>query len=173
MAVGKWNARALVRAAWWPGIASYIAFAGVANLAWEIAQLPLYTIGQDGSLGEQAFAVVHCTGGDVLIATVTLLAAIALVGRREWPRSAAAFRRVAGLTVGLGVAYTIFSEWFNVGIRASWAYSDLMPVVLPLGTGASPLMQWIVIPVAGFLLLARMRARLDRGKQGHGDRPAH
>lgn len=160
MAGGERKIRTLARALWWRGIVSYLVFVGVANLAWETTQLPLYTIGQEGVLGEQAFAVLHCTGGDVLIATVTLLAAIVLAGRREWPWSAAAFWRVAGLTLGQGVAYTIFSEWFNVGIRASWAYSDLMPIVPPFGTGASPLLQWIVIPVAGFLLLARMRAHL-------------
>jgi hypothetical protein len=162
VAAGEWKLPPLARAVWWHGVVRYLAFVAVANLAWEIAQLPLYTIGQDGSLGERAFAVLHCTVGDVLIATVTLLAAITVAGRREWPRSSSTFRWVAGLTVGLGVAYTIFSEWFNVGIRGSWAYSDLMPVVPPFGTGASPLVQWVVIPVAGFLLLARMRARLDR-----------
>jgi hypothetical protein len=160
VAAGERNIRTLARAVWWRGIVLYLAFVGIANLAWEIAQLPLYTIGQEGSLGEQAFAVLHCTGGDVLIAAITLLAAIAFAGRREWPRSSAAFWRVAGLTVGLGVAFTIFSEWLNVAILANWAYSDLMPVVPPFDTGASPLLQWIAIPAAGFLLLARMRARL-------------
>ena len=162
MAAGERKIRAFAGPLWWRVVVPYLAFVSMANLAWEVAQLPLYTIGQDGTLGERAIAVFHCTGGDILIATLTLLAAVALVGRREWPRSSAAFWRVAVLTVGLGVAYTIFSEWFNIGIRASWAYSDLMPVVPPFGTGVSPLMQWIVIPVAGFFLMWRTRAQRER-----------
>lgn len=161
MAAGERKIRAFAGPLWRHVVVPYLAFVSMANLAWEIAQLPLYTIGLDGTLGERTFAVLHCTGGDVLIATITLLVAVALVGRREWPRSSTTFWRVAALTVGLGVTYTIFSEWFNIGILASWAYSDLMPVVPPFGTGVSPLLQWIVIPVAAFLLLARMRARRE------------
>ncbi len=59
-----------------------------------------------------------------------------------------------GLTIGLGIAYTFFSEWLNVSIRQSWAYSDLMPVVPIIGTGISPVAQWIFLPLFG-LLLAR------------------
>ncbi len=162
MAAGKGKTRTFASPPWRRVVARYLVFVGVANLVWEAAHLPLYTIGQDGTLDEQVTAVFHCTGGDVLIATITLLAAVALVGRREWPRSPTTFWRVAALTVGLGVTYTIFSEWFNIGIRASWAYSDLMPVVPPFGTGVSPLLQWIVIPIAGFLLMQRTRARLER-----------
>ena len=42
--------------------------------------------------------------------------------------------------------YTIFSEWLNIVIRKSWAYSDLMPVVPVISIGLSPLVQWIIVP---------------------------
>ena len=38
------------------------------HLLWEIGHVPLYTIWTEGSWGEIAFAVLHCTGGDLLIA---------------------------------------------------------------------------------------------------------
>ena len=47
----------------------YLPWLAGLSLAWEIAQLPLYTIWNDGRPAYIAFAVVHCTAGDVLIAT--------------------------------------------------------------------------------------------------------
>ena len=52
--------------------AAYILIVGAANLVWEIAHAPLYTIWVEGSRGDIAFAIVHCTLGDVLIAASSL-----------------------------------------------------------------------------------------------------
>ena len=142
-------------APWLTVFRRYIPFVAAVNLAWETAQLPLYTLGRDGTPGEQAFAVLHCTGGDVLIATTALLLALMTAADGRWPGHPPIYRRVAALTVGLGVLYTIFSEWLNIVIRQSWAYSDLMPVVPVIDTGLSPLMQWIVVPLAGFWFARR------------------
>ena len=58
--------------------------------------------------------------------------ALVFVGEPSW--LARAHRRVAALTIGFGAACTVFSEWLNVVVRQTWAYSDLMPVVLVIGT---------------------------------------
>ena len=128
--------------------AAYILIVGVANLVWEIAHAPLYTIWVEGSRGDIAFAIVHCTLGDVLIAASSLSIAWLIAGRWGWPRKH--YWRVAGLSVLLGLAYTVFSEWLNISVRASWAYREIMPTIGPLETGLSPLLQWIVIPVLAF-----------------------
>lgn len=47
--------------------ARYLLIATVANLLWEVAQLPLYTIWQTATTGALAFAVAHCTAGDIII----------------------------------------------------------------------------------------------------------
>ena len=135
---------------WLRAFRVYLGAIAIGNLVWETLQLPLYTIWTIGTAGEQAFAVVHCTGGDLLIALTSLVVALLLVGTREWPRRG--FERVALLAIAIGIAYAGFSEWLNVSVRRSWAYSDWMPV-LPLGSvriGLSPLAQWIIIPAAGF-----------------------
>jgi hypothetical protein len=119
-----------------------------AHLAWETAQLPLYTIWRKGNWSEIAFAAVHCTAGDVLIAGVSLLGALLLLGGARWPDER--YVAVATLTVVVGIAYTTFSEWLNTQVRASWTYSDLMPTLPVTGTGLSPLAQWVVIPIAAF-----------------------
>ena len=131
-----------------------------ANLFWETAHLPLYTLWEEGSLGEKILAVVHCTGGDFLIAAFTLGIAILIVGAYQWP--ARRFFPVACITTFLGVSYTAFSEWLNVAVKSAWAYSDLMPVITAFGFdfGVSPLLQWIVIPVLGFFRVKRwLRSR--------------
>jgi hypothetical protein len=142
---------------WLLVLRQYLLFVALANLAWEVVHLPLYTLWQEGSPREIAFAVAHCTAGDVLIATASLVLALLLFGDRGWPEKG--FRQVAAATLVFGLGYTVFSEWLNTEVRRSWAYSDLMPVVPVLGTGLSPLMQWIVIPLAAFQW-ARWAAKL-------------
>jgi hypothetical protein len=135
-------------AGWLVTLRRFLVFIAAGNLAWEIAQLPLYTIWYEATPGEIAFAVVHCTGGDILIASASLLLALLLVARPTWPHET--YRRVAALTLAFAVPYTVFSEWLNTEVRGSWAYSELMPVVPVLDAGLSPLAQWIVIPIAAF-----------------------
>ena len=54
--------------------------------------------------------------------------------------------RIIGLTTLLGVCYTVFSEWLNVFVREGWAYTDWMPVLPLLGTGLTPVLQWLLLP---------------------------
>jgi hypothetical protein len=141
------------KAQWLPAMRRYFTVILLGNLAWEVVQLPIYTLWQTGSLREMAFAVAHCTGGDVLIAAACLLGALMVAGDARWP--AAGFRRVAGIAVTAGVAYTVFSEWLNTSVRVSWAYADAMPIVPGLGVGLSPLLQWIVVPAVAFWVVNR------------------
>ena len=138
----------LIASAWLQALRIYLGLILVGNLLWEILHLPLYTIWETGSLQEQAFAVFHCTLGDLLIAISTLTLAFVIVGDGAWPARRA--WRVAALTVLFGVSYTIYSEWMNVSVRATWAYSELMPVISigKIQIGVSPLLQWIVVPAA-------------------------
>jgi hypothetical protein len=129
---------------------------------WEILQLPLYTLWRTGSLGQQAFAVLHCTIGDVMIAGLSLLVAFALAGRACWPSSGS--RPVWLLTLLLGAGYTVYSEWLNVNVRGSWAYSDLMPAVPIIGTGLAPLLQWFVVPTLVLWVAARRAPWVERAR---------
>ena len=135
-------------ASWLVALRRYFMFAIPAHLAWEVAQLPLYTIWYDGPPAWIAFAVIHCTGGDAMITSISLLAALLLFGSRRWPDER--YIAVAAPAVLAGVGYTIFSEWHNTEVRNNWAYSSLMPTLPGIGTGLSPLLQWFVIPIAAF-----------------------
>ena len=130
-----------------------------AMLAWEIVQLPLYTLWRDGTAWEMAFAVLHCTAGDALIALAALSWALVIVAAPQWPGQG--FGRVLAATVVIGLAYTAYSEWLNVEIRGSWAYAAAMPRLPILGTGVGPLLQWALLPplaLAGARRALRERA---------------
>ena len=140
---------------WLAALRVYLVTVMVGNFLWEGAQLPLYTIWTTGTLAEKAFAIVHCTGGDLLIGISTLVIALVVTGDRDWP--ARRLLPVIAVTVTAGVGYTMFSEWLNIVMRKSWAYSDLMPVVrvFAFDTGVAPLLQWIVVPLLAFCLAWR------------------
>jgi len=132
------------------------------NLVWEFAHLPLYTIWESAPVSDIVFAAVHCTGGDILIALSSVMLVLLLAGNAAWPVTA--YRRVAVLTVIVGLAYTLFSEWLNVKLLGAWAYRDAMPLIPAVGIGASPVIQWLIIPSIAFWWAGR-----SNGSKKHTD----
>ncbi|MEC9368878.1 MAG: hypothetical protein VX871_09340 [Pseudomonadota bacterium] len=138
---------------WLTGLRRYLAVSLGAHLTWEVLHLPLYTLWKVSNARELAVAILHCTAGDMLIALSVLASALVAAGTTAWP--AAARLRVGLLTLMLGLGYTIFSEWWNVHVTKTWAYSDLMPVVPLTGIGVSPLLQWLVVPAMALAIASR------------------
>ena len=123
-------------------------------------RLPFYTIWQFGTAAYLAFAVLHCTIGDVLITAGSLGLALAVAAVFGTSGSRLAIAVI--LTVLIGVGYTVFSEWYNVYIRQSWAYSARMPTI-QIGKaqiGLSPMLQWIVVPALAAAIVCCRMARL-------------
>ena len=134
---------------WLRALRAYFVVIASGNIGWEFLHLPLYTIWYTDPFERVAFAALHCSGGDLLIAASTLLGSLLLFGS-GWPACESAFKRVAISTILVGLGYTVFSEWLNTSVREAWAYSELMPVLPPFGTGLSPLLQWLIIPTVAF-----------------------
>lgn len=141
----------------------YLAIISISNLIWEFAQMPLYTLWVFGTPREIIFAAIHCTGGDILIAGGAIGIAIFTLGRRQWPNRR--YRRVACATLAVGVAYTVFSEWFNTEVRQAWAYRDAMPIIPVIGVGLAPVIQWLALPTLAFWLLPRISPERFRGRK--------
>lgn len=146
------SALSLIARRYLPALAAF-------NLTWEIAQLPLYTIWREANAGYIAFAVAHCTVGDVLIGSAAF--AIALIAVRagaaqEWP-----WLKIGAATTLIGVTYTIASEWMNTTLRQGWQYSELMPTLELRGLviGLSPLAQWLIVPPLTICLVRRFAPR--------------
>lgn len=151
---------------WLSVIRRYIIYSAAGHLIWETAHIPLYTIWVEGSWSEITFAIIHCTGGDLLIAMSTLLLSLFLVGEHAWPAARAGL--VLCLAVAFGVSYTVFSEWLNIVIRAAWAYRDIMPVVPVLDAGLTPLLQWLVVPSLAYWAAIRFPLRRLFGTEQGG-----
>jgi hypothetical protein len=148
---------------WFAALRGYLSATAFLDILWEAAHLPLYTIWTDGTIRENGFAVLHCTMGDVLIALAALAAALVVTGDQAWP--ARRWTPVAALTLAIGVGYTVYSEHINVDVQRSWTYSDLMPRLPLLGTGLSPIVQWVIVPAAALVWARRRAFDTDGGKR--------
>lgn len=136
----------------------YLPWLAGLNLAWEIAHSPLYTLWREAGPAYIAFAIAHCTLGDVLIGGAALLLAMILGRERALPYWR--WGRIAVLTALLGAGYTVFSEWMNLTILRSWTYAESMPTLDLAGVeiGVSPLAQWLVVPPLALYLARRIRS---------------
>ncbi len=144
------------------------------NFFWEMAQSAWYADVARKTYQEILVSRLHCTLGDVAILLVAYWITAGLVRNRYWvtalrPRDLAAF-------TGLGLGYTLVSEWVNVDLRSAWGYADTMPRLPWIGTGLAPVLQWLILPtmtarVARRLLYGRGRPH-DESDRGRGARDA-
>ncbi|MBI2509402.1 MAG: hypothetical protein HYV99_05385 [Betaproteobacteria bacterium] len=104
------------RASWRFVLARFVPLLAAGNLVWEIFQLSFYTLWEEGTPRSRAFAVAHCTIGDVMIGTAALLASVMLFGRHGWPSFG--YGRVLAAATFAGVAYTVFSSFRHS--RTGW-----------------------------------------------------
>ncbi|MBI3777636.1 MAG: hypothetical protein HY274_01770 [Gammaproteobacteria bacterium] len=120
---------------------------------WEAMQLPLYTLWEDSDRRRILSYLIHCIAGDILIATILFLLIAALFRDFVWPLHRP--WRAGAMMVATGLAYTVFSEWYNVYRVGAWAYTASMPLVA--GIGLTPLMQWVAVPILMIIVIRRWR----------------
>lgn len=122
------------------GLWSALAF--VLNLVWEIGHVRLYTIWTQADGLRIAGSLLHCSLGDVLIALSMFALAGIVLRRADWPASRP---WTGGAIVVIGaMAFTAWSEWYNVYRAGSWGYAESMPTIF--GIGLTPLLQWLILP---------------------------
>ncbi len=112
------------------------------NGLWEFLQSPLYA-DWHREWTYLLWTRLHCTAGDVLILLCSFWGSSVMFKTRHWMGGRPVVPVVVFVTFEFG--YTVWSEWFNTGIRAAWGYSPTMPQVL--GLGVTPLVQWVVVPI--------------------------
>jgi len=139
-------------------IAAWAVLSFLLNLAWEMAQLPLYVIPRVTNMPDLAYAVLHCTAGDVLIAVGGFVLALFALEDPGWPST----RPWPGLAIATlyGLGYTAYSEWYNVYQAGNWRYSPDMPLLF--GLGVAPLLQWTLLPGLTALISRRTMAHAVR-----------
>ena len=94
-----------------------------------------------------------------MIAAVSLVAALLLFGDRAWPFKRFVPVMVATLIIGIG--YTAYSEWTNTVVRKTWGYSKHMPTLPVLGTGLSPMIQWLIVPTLAIAAIRGCRKPIN------------
>ena len=128
-------------------------FTFLLHYPWEFLQVPFYE--QMPYLGHWE-AIIFCTRatfGDVLISLGAFWAAALIFRNRNWIRSPNGAVLVVFIAVGLAV--TVVLEWHATTVAERWQYSDAMPTLPLLGTGLSPVLQWIILPLLTVWLARR------------------
>lgn len=147
---------------WWVPMMALASFSFLLHFLWELLQVPLYA--DMASLSHWSGVVVcaKATAGDVAIA-LTAYATVAAFGR-TWHWQASRIRVATYLAAGLAI--TVLLEVLNVYVWHRWTYAPAMPLVL--GIGASPLLQWSIVPPLALWLMQR---HVAGGSRLLGDAP--
>ncbi|MDO8884102.1 hypothetical protein, partial [Pseudotabrizicola sp.] len=120
-------------------------FSFVLHFVWELVQVPTYTGMAEMPHWEAIKLCMSATFGDVGFALTAFWLASLAARRRDWMLRPARFP--AAIFVAVGIVLTVGFEYYYTNISLRWTYSDLMPLVPPFGTGLSPLLQWLVVPI--------------------------
>jgi hypothetical protein len=120
------------------------------NFFWEVVQTYFYTL-KDSPFRAMLYGWIHCTLSDVVITLGAFWFIGILNHSRKWFLTLNTVNLIG--FVMIGIFYTLFSEWLNVHIIKSWAYSDLMPIIPWMKVGLTPLLQWMIIPPLAILVV--------------------
>ena len=130
---------------------AYFSFA--LHFVWEFVQVPTYTGMAELPHWEAIKLCMSATFGDVGFALPAFWVACLAARRRDWILRPTRFPTV--IFVAVGIVLTAGLEYYYTNISLRWTYSELMPLVPPLGTGLSPLLQWFVVPLLVIWLTRR------------------
>ena len=120
-------------------------FAFLLNFIWELLQMPLFA---GFSEFQYHRLILHCTKatfGDVVISLAAFAGAGLITRSRMWIISMNKSGVVAFLAIGLVI--TIVFEILATGPLDRWEYGELMPMIPVIGVGASPIGQWVILPL--------------------------
>ena len=120
-------------------------FSFVLHFVWDFVQVPTYTGMADLPHWEAIKLCMSATFGGVGFARTAFWLASLAARRRDWILRPTRFP--AAIFVVVGIVLTVGFEYYYTNISLRWTYSDLMPLVPPFGTGLSPLLQWLVVPL--------------------------
>lgn len=124
------------------------------HFVWEFLQVPTYAGMAELNHWDGVKVCTSATVGDVGFALTAFWVTSLAARSRRWVAEPRTWQ--LALFVLVGVMLTVGFEHYYTQVSLRWTYSDLMPLVPPLGTGLSPLIQWIVVP----LLVASLTGRL-------------
>ncbi len=126
----------------------------VGHFAWELLQAPLFSNLNDKGHIAGILICLQATLGDLGIALAAFWAASVAGRSRRWVAKPGIRPVVVYFATGLLI--TVVFEFVSVEILNRWAYAPDMLLLPVLGTGLSPILQWLVIPALVLWYLHRL-----------------
>ena len=131
-----------------------VLFGFLMSFPWEMLQAPLYVGMAEAPHWSATLNCLVATLGDCVLFLVAFGMTAAIFRNRHWIRTAT-FLQVFWFTA-IGLTVTVLIEGAAVrGIGWNWQYSALMLRLPLLGTGLSPVLQWMILPPLVIRLVRR------------------
>lgn len=124
------------------------------HTAWEMWQIPFFKGMSEARHGDAVLACTQAAFGDALIALFAFVFSALTFRKMDWFLMPSKKPLFVYLSVGLIV--TIIFEFLATEIWNRWAYNSRMPTLPFIGTGLTPLLQWIVIPLVSLVTVKWM-----------------
>ncbi len=131
-----------------------LALSFLGHFAWEILQAPLFSSMAQVDHFAGIYICLKATLGDLAIALAAFWTAAVLARNRRWFTLTGRRAPVAFFAVGL--LLTIGLEYVHTEITGRWSYDGVMPLLPVIGTGLSPILQWIFVPLLVLWYLRRL-----------------
>lgn len=128
-------------------------FSFVFHFIWELLQIPTYAGMAQLDHWTGVLVCTQATLGDAAFALTAFWITSIAARSRRWMSMPTTWHVLSYLSVGIGL--TIGFEYYYTRITHRWTYSELMPLVPPFGTGLSPLVQWVVVPLLVLFVVRR------------------
>ena len=128
------------------------------HFAWEILQAPLFSSLSQVNHFAGIYICLKATLGDLAIALAAFWTAAVLARNRRWFTLPGMRAPAVFFTVGL--LLTIGLEYVHTQITGRWAYDGSMPLVPIIGTGMTPILQWIFVPLFVVWYLRRLDSNI-------------
>lgn len=122
-------------------------FAFLLNYPWEFLQAPLFKGMAEATHWEAVKVCTRATIGDAVIMLIAYLSVAAGALNRLWFQKPRRLEMTAFIAVGIII--TIAIEYFATRTdrwAVNWEYASSMPILPLLGTGLTPLLQWVLLP---------------------------
>lgn len=128
------------------------------HFTWEILQAPLFaSLSQTGHFVGIAICL-KATFGDLAIALTAFWCAAFAGKGRGWVAKTGTLAPAVFFAIGL--LTTVGLEYFNTEMTDRWAYDGSMPVLPVLGTGLSPILQWVFVPMFVLWYMRRLTPKI-------------
>ena len=140
-----------------------LALSFLGHFAWEILQAPLFSSMSQVDHFAGIYICLKATLGDLAIALTAFWSAAVLGRSRKWFTLPG--KRAPAVFFAVGLLLTIGLEYVHTEITGRWAYDGVMPLLPIIGTGLTPILQWIFVPLLVLSYLRRLPPKIsDSGR---------